>query len=164
MQIEPTSLPGVLVLTPRRHGDTRGFFAETLNRDALAESGLDLPELVEESAWEVAPGAASALHYQAPPRARAGLLRCAAGAARITVLDARRGADSFGHSATIPISADDGRQVWLPAGRPFGWTAGPDGCTILLAASDSLVPDLAGQIAADALAGWQTPFTTEACP
>ena len=42
MQIEQTALPGVLILTPQRFGDARGFFSESWNRGRLAEHGVDL--------------------------------------------------------------------------------------------------------------------------
>ena len=41
MQIEPTTLPGVLVVTPRRFSDDRGFFCETWNRRTAAAHGID---------------------------------------------------------------------------------------------------------------------------
>ena len=41
MQIERTALPGVLILTPQRHGDARGFFSESWHRARMADAGLD---------------------------------------------------------------------------------------------------------------------------
>ena len=41
MQIEKTALAGVVILTPRRFGDARGFFSESWNARAMAEAGLD---------------------------------------------------------------------------------------------------------------------------
>ena len=43
MQIDPTALPDVLILTPRRFGDARGWFMETWNAARMADAGLDLP-------------------------------------------------------------------------------------------------------------------------
>lgn len=40
MQIERTALDGVVILTPARHGDARGFFSESWNRDRMAKAGL----------------------------------------------------------------------------------------------------------------------------
>ena len=40
MQIEHTGLPGLMVMTPQRFGDARGFFAETWSRDRLAAHGI----------------------------------------------------------------------------------------------------------------------------
>ena len=57
MQIEPTRLPEVLVLTPRRFGDARGWFSETWNAASMAEAGLDplpdLPAYVQSGVGEV---------------------------------------------------------------------------------------------------------------
>jgi dTDP-4-dehydrorhamnose 3,5-epimerase len=39
MQIEPTALPDVLILTPRRFGDARGWFMETWNAARMAVRG-----------------------------------------------------------------------------------------------------------------------------
>ena len=49
MQIEETALPGVLVLTPARHGDARGFFSESWNRRTLEQAGVHLPEFVQDN-------------------------------------------------------------------------------------------------------------------
>ena len=42
MEIVKTELPGVVMLTPRRFGDARGFFSEVYNRDAYAGLGIDV--------------------------------------------------------------------------------------------------------------------------
>lgn len=162
MLIEQTQVSGVLILTPRRHGDSRGFFAETYNRDILARAGLDLPALREESEWRVSlDNKGLTLRVQAPPRARGQLLRCGRGAVRVSAVDGRPGA-GFGRAATVTISADDGRQVWVPAGRLVGWTALQDDSLIVSNATDYLVPELllsvpcAGDEAR--IDGWTSPF------
>ncbi|MEL6434718.1 MAG: dTDP-4-dehydrorhamnose 3,5-epimerase family protein, partial [Pseudomonadota bacterium] len=37
MHVETTPIPGLLVLTPARHGDARGFFSESYNARVLEE-------------------------------------------------------------------------------------------------------------------------------
>ena len=65
MQIETTSLPGVLLLTPRRHGDARGFFSESWNRKTLEDAGVHLPEFVQDNhSMSAAVGTVRGLHYQ----------------------------------------------------------------------------------------------------
>ena len=50
MQIEETALPGVMVLTPQRHGDGRGFFNESWDRQPLlSEKDRLAPAFVQ---WE----------------------------------------------------------------------------------------------------------------
>ena len=41
LDVEKTALEGLLILTPRRFGDARGFFAETWNRARLKEQAGD---------------------------------------------------------------------------------------------------------------------------
>jgi len=40
MTIDGTSLPGVLVITPRIHRDNRGLFFETFNKREMTKAGL----------------------------------------------------------------------------------------------------------------------------
>ena len=51
MQIEQTSLPGVVILTPARFGDARGFFSETWSRRRLAEAGIDVRAIAPAGHW-----------------------------------------------------------------------------------------------------------------
>ena len=42
-------LNGVLVLTPKRFGDSRGWFCESWNMRALEEAGVHLPDFVQDN-------------------------------------------------------------------------------------------------------------------
>ena len=80
MQIETTPLPGVLLLTPARHGDARGFFSESWNRRTLADAGVVLPEFVQDNhSMSAQTGTLRGLHYQSPPFAQGKLVRCGRG-------------------------------------------------------------------------------------
>ena len=80
MQVEPTALPGVVRITPRRFGDARGWFSESWNRRTLADAGLTLPEFVQDNhSVSAARGTVRGLHYQAPPHAQGKLVRCGRG-------------------------------------------------------------------------------------
>ena len=48
MQIEQTALEGVVILTPKRFGDDRGWFCETWNATAMTGAGLGL-EFVQDN-------------------------------------------------------------------------------------------------------------------
>lgn len=122
MQIEQTPLPGVLILTPARHGDHRGFFSESWNRATLEAAGLHLPEFVQDNhslSREV--GTLRGLHYQAPPFAQGKLVRCGRGRLFDVVVDARRGSDSYGQWFGTELSFENGRQLWVPAGFLHGF-------------------------------------------
>ena len=54
MQVEELSIPDVKILTPKKHGDGRGFFSETYSRRSFAETGIDITSTRRTSplAWQ----------------------------------------------------------------------------------------------------------------
>ncbi|TRW99473.1 dTDP-4-dehydrorhamnose 3,5-epimerase [Paracoccus sp. M683] len=128
MQIDPTSLPGVLILTPARHGDDRGFFSESWNRRTLREAGVELPEFVQDNhSLSRQTGTLRGLHYQAPPHAQGKLVRCGRGSLLDVAVDARRGSPTYGKWVGVELSFENGRQLWVPAGFLHGFvTREPD--------------------------------------
>ncbi|MCB2104194.1 MAG: dTDP-4-dehydrorhamnose 3,5-epimerase family protein, partial [Rhodobacteraceae bacterium] len=79
MQIEPTALDGVLILTPRRFGDARGWFSEVWNARALADAGVVTDFVQDNHSYSRDAGTVRGLHYQSPPHAQAKLVRCGRG-------------------------------------------------------------------------------------
>ena len=127
MNIELTSLPGVMVLTPVRHGDARGFFSESWNKARLAEHGLN-PEFVQDNhSMSGAVGTLRGLHFQAPPYAQGKLVRCGRGAFYDVAVDIRRGSPSYGQWVGVELSFENGKQLWVPEGFAHGFvTLQPD--------------------------------------
>lgn len=122
MQIQTTPLPGVLILTPARHADARGFLCETWNRQTLRAAGLDLPDFVQDNlSLSHAAGTVRGLHYQAPPVAQGKLVRCARGCLFDVAVDARQGSATFGLWFGVELSAENGRQLWIPPGFLHGF-------------------------------------------
>lgn len=128
MQIETTPLPGVLLLTPRRHGDARGFFSESWNRKTLEEAGVQLPEFVQDNhSMSRAVGTLRGLHYQSPPMAQGKLVRCGRGRLFDVAVDARLGSPTYGKWFGAELSFENGQQLWIPAGFLHGFiTREPD--------------------------------------
>lgn len=152
MQIEPTALPGVVVVTPRRHGDARGFFAETWSLRAFAEAGLELPDFVQDnqSVSEKA-GTLRGLHYQAPPHAQGKLVRCGRGRLLDVAVDARAGSPNYGRWVGVELSAANGRQLWVPPGYLHGFVTREDDTEILYKCTDFYDRDSDGAVAWDSL-------------
>ena len=89
MKVETTPLDGVLILTPRRHGDDRGYFSESWNRKTLTEADVHLPEFVQDNhSMSRTVGTLRGLHYQSPPMAQGKLVRCGRGALYDVAVDA----------------------------------------------------------------------------
>lgn len=128
MEIEQTSLPGVVAITPRRFGDHRGFFSESWNRESLRRAGLDLPEFVQDNhSLSREAGTVRGLHFQSPPHAQGKLVRCGRGRIFDAAVDARRGSETYGQWVGMELSFENGRQLWIPAGFLHGFmTLEPD--------------------------------------
>lgn len=181
MQIEPTTLPDVVILTPRRFGDARGWFTETWNADRMREAGLDLSFVQDNHSFSAQRGTLRGLHYQAPPRAQDKLVRCSRGAILDVAVDARVGSPAYGHWVAVELSAENGRQLLVPKGFLHGFITLTDDCEVQYKCTDVYAPqhdgavrwDSAGidwgnadtpilsdkDLAAPRFADWQSPFT-----
>ncbi|MEM6635176.1 MAG: dTDP-4-dehydrorhamnose 3,5-epimerase [Pseudomonadota bacterium] len=127
MEIEKTDLPGVVVLTPRRFGDARGYFSEVWNKATLAQHGINLDFVQDNHSYSKDKAVLRGLHYQAPPHVQAKLVRCAAGAVWDVAVDARRGSPTYGQWAACELSAENGKQLLVPGGFLHGFlTLTPD--------------------------------------
>jgi dTDP-4-dehydrorhamnose 3,5-epimerase len=127
MDIRETDLPDVKVLTPRRFGDTRGYFSETWTAARMAAAGLSTQFVQDNESLSAKPGTLRGLHYQAPPFAQAKLVRVARGAVRDVAVDVRRGSPTYGRSVAVELSAANGAQLLVPRGFLHGFvTLEPD--------------------------------------
>ena len=127
MKVRETRIPGVLVLEPKRHGDTRGFFCESWNRKTLADIGIEIDFVQDNMSFSAETGTLRGLHYQAPPHAQSKLVSCQQGSLFDVVVDARRGSPTYGQSFGIDLSFENGLQILVPKGMLHGFvTRAPD--------------------------------------
>lgn len=127
MKIEQTALGGVVVLTPRRHEDARGFFSEAWNKQTLQDVGISVEFVQDNHSLSKPAGTVRGLHFQTPPHAQTKLVRCAKGSLFDVVVDIRRGSPTYGHWVGEELSFNNGKQVFVPAGFLHGFmTLEPD--------------------------------------
>ncbi len=127
MKVERLSIPDVLVLQPRKHGDDRGFFSEVFRASALAEFGVTEPLVQDNHAFSAQRGVLRGLHFQVPPSAQGKLVRCVRGAILDVAVDIRVGSPTFGRHVSAVISAANWLQIWVPPGFAHGYvTLEPD--------------------------------------
>ncbi|NJS40141.1 MAG: dTDP-4-dehydrorhamnose 3,5-epimerase [Rhodobacteraceae bacterium] len=146
MQVEPTDLSDVLILTPRRFGDARGWFSETWSAAAMAKAGLDLPWVQDNHSFSAAKGTLRGLHYQSPPRAQDKLVRCSRGAILDVAVDIRAGSPSYCAWVGVELSAENGRQLFVPKGFLHGFLTLTDDVEVQYKCSDVYSPDHDGAV------------------
>ena len=146
MQVDDTDFPDVKVLTPRRFGDDRGWFSEVWNARALAEAGITADFVQDNHSLSRPKGTLRGLHYQAPPHAQAKLVRCVAGEIWDVVVDARRGSPHFGSWTGVRLSAEEGNQIWVPAGFLHGFSTLTDDAEVVYKCTDFYAPEADGSV------------------
>jgi dTDP-4-dehydrorhamnose 3,5-epimerase len=115
MKVTATPLPEVLILEPKVFGDERGFFLESYNaRDFKAATGLEVT-FVQDNHSRSARNVLRGIHYQVV-RPQGKLVRVASGAVFDVAVDLRRSSPTFGRWVGVELSAENHRQMWIPAG------------------------------------------------
>ncbi|MEO1040304.1 MAG: dTDP-4-dehydrorhamnose 3,5-epimerase [Pseudomonadota bacterium] len=127
MQIDRFDLEGPLVIKPRRHGDARGWFTEHYNERALAQAGFEARFVQDNLSMSAKTGTLRGLHYQAAPQAQGKLVSVVRGAIIDVVVDVREGSPGFARHIRAELTAENGRQIWVPPGFLHGFvTLQPD--------------------------------------
>ena len=151
MQVEKTDLEGVLLLTPKRFGDARGFFSESWSKRAMQAAGLDFTWVQDNHSLSMQAGTVRGLHFQSPPHAQDKLVRCGRGALFDVAVDVRRGSPTYGRWVGYELSFENGRQLLVPAGFLHGFVTLQPDTEIIYKCSDYYAPDCDGAVRFDSL-------------
>lgn len=146
MNVETTELQGVIAIKPKRFGDHRGFFAETYNRKIYQDLGI-LPEFVQDNhSLSVEIGTVRGLHFQAPPHAQGKLVRCGRGSLFDVAVDIRRGSPTYGRWVGFTLSAENGVQLYIPAGFAHGFVTLEPNSEVIYKCTDYFAPEAEGSL------------------
>lgn len=127
MKVERLSIPEVLLLTPQRFPDGRGFFSETWSQKRYAEIGIPGPFVQDNHSYSAQRGVVRGLHLQIAPSVQGKLVRVTRGAVWDVAVDVRHGSPTFGQHAGAVLSAENWQQLWIPGGFLHGFcTLEPD--------------------------------------
>jgi dTDP-4-dehydrorhamnose 3,5-epimerase len=138
LEIRPTELPGVLVITPRVFRDERGFFLESFNEAVFAEAGLDT-HFVQDNHSRSAKGVLRGLHYQSR-QPQGTLVRVVRGKIFDVAADIRRGSPTFGKWVGVTLDDSEMSALWIPPGFAHGFCALSDGTDVTYKCTDFYAP------------------------
>jgi len=138
MNFLQTSIPDVLLIEPKVYGDERGFFMETFHARRVAEAGI--PEnFVQDNHSGSRQGILRGLHYQIhQPQGK--LVRVVVGQIYDVVVDLRRSSPTFGRWDGEYLSAENRRQLWIPARFAHGFYVLSDWAEVVYKTTDYYAP------------------------
>jgi dTDP-4-dehydrorhamnose 3,5-epimerase len=120
MRVEPTALPGVLVIEPAVSHDARGFFLETYHAEKYRDAGITLP-FVQDNQSRSGRLTLRGLHAQLGAHPQGKLVRVLQGRIFDVAVDVRRGSPTFRRWMGMELTADDFRQLYIPPGFLHGF-------------------------------------------
>ncbi|MBA1222312.1 dTDP-4-dehydrorhamnose 3,5-epimerase [Pseudomonas fulva] len=150
MNVIATALPEVLIIEPKVFGDSRGFFFESFNvREFARLTGAEV-EFVQDNHSRSGRGVLRGLHYQVA-NTQGKLVRVVQGEIRDVAVDVRRHSPTFGQWVAVHLSAENHRQLWIPAGFAHGFAVMGDSAEFLYKTTDYYNPQ------ADRCIRWDDP-------
>ncbi|HRX80928.1 MAG TPA: dTDP-4-dehydrorhamnose 3,5-epimerase [Pirellulaceae bacterium] len=121
MRFQKTKLDGVYLVEPERAEDERGFFARTWCSREAAELSLQRTWVQSSVSFNKRKGTLRGMHYQVAPHAETKLVRCTRGSVFDVVVDLRCGSSTYCQWCGFELSAENGRQLYIPADCAHGF-------------------------------------------
>lgn len=141
MKVTACAIPDILLIEPNVFGDDRGFFFESFNQSAFNDAmGLDV-QFVQDNHSKSAKNVLRGLHYQLPPKAQGKLVRAVAGEVFDVAVDIRKGSPTFGQWVGVVLSAQNKKQMWIPAGFAHGFLVLSNSAEFLYKTTDYYSPE-----------------------
>jgi dTDP-4-dehydrorhamnose 3,5-epimerase len=140
VDVNATSIPGVLIIEPKIFGDNRGFFFESFNERRFADLTGMSDRFVQDNHSKSVKNVLRGLHYQIrQPQGK--LVRVVAGEVFDVVVDIRKSSPHFGRWVGVTLSADNKREVWVPPGFAHGFVVTSDSAEVLYKTTDYWAPE-----------------------
>ena len=141
MQVERTEIPGVLLITPKRYSDHRGFFSETFNQRLFQAAELNLSFVQDNQSLSVDRGVLRGLHYQLEPKAQDKLVHVIHGAILDIAVDIRPSSPTFGKHVSAVISQENWQQILVPKGLAHGFVTLEPNTEVVYKVTDYYSPE-----------------------
>ena len=116
-----TNIPDVIIIEPKVHGDSRGYFVETFRADKLEEFLGYKINFCQDNESKSSRGVLRGLHYQLHPAAQTKLVRVIQGKVLDVAVDIRKNSPTFGQHVAVELSADNKKQMLVPRGFAHGF-------------------------------------------
>jgi len=120
MEVEKTTIDGLLIIRPRVFPDERGYFFEAYNEKKLKEQGFD-QHFVQDNISKSSKNVLRGLHFQNPPHAQGKLVQVIRGAVLDIAVDIRKSSPTYGEHYAIELSDKNNLLFFIPPGFAHGF-------------------------------------------
>ena len=121
MTFTRTAIPNVVIIEPKVHGDSRGYFVETFVSNKLEEFLGYQINFCQDNESKSSKGVLRGLHYQLPPHAQTKLVRVIHGRVLDVAVDIRKNSPTFGKYVAVELSGENKKQLLIPRGFAHGF-------------------------------------------
>ena len=121
MTFTRTAIPDVVIIEPKVHGDSRGYFVETFVSNKLDEFLRYKINFCQDNESKSSKGVLRGLHYQLPPHAQTKLVRVISGRVLDVAVDIRKNSPTFGKYVAVELSGENKKQLLIPRGFAHGF-------------------------------------------
>lgn len=140
MNVIQTKIPDVVVIEPQVFGDHRGFFFESFNQKRFEDKTGVKTQFVQDNHSRSTQGVLRGLHYQIQ-QTQGKLLRATVGEIFDVAVDIRKSSTTFGQWVGYHLSAENKRQLWIPAGFAHGFAVLSEVAEVLYKTTDYYAKD-----------------------
>lgn len=116
MKITKTKFKGLFIIETDVYGDNRGWFTESYTKNKFADQGIDVEFVQDNHSYSAQKGTLRGIHFQTNPMAQTKMIRCTRGAIIDTVVDLRKGSNTYKQWYSIELSAENKKQLYIPVG------------------------------------------------
>lgn len=131
MEIEPLTIEGAFVISPRQFPDDRGVFLESFRGDRLAEHLGHRPDIVQTNISVSSRGTVRGIHFADIPPGQGKYITAVSGSILDYVVDLRQGSPTFGTFEQVLLDTQDRRAVYLTEGLGHAFCALEDNTTVV---------------------------------
>jgi dTDP-4-dehydrorhamnose 3,5-epimerase len=140
LDLQAMPLPGCWEIRPHVRCDIRGRFVKVFHAPTFSERGLRI-DFVEQYYSVSSRRVLRGLHFQTPPHDHAKLVYCVSGSVMDVVVDLRRGSPTFGHHASVTLSAEAANALYIPVGLAHGFYTLSEAATMIYGQTSLYAPD-----------------------
>lgn len=130
MKVKNTDFQDLLIIEPKLHFDSRGFFKETFNKKILKNKVSYDVNFCQDNIVKSSKNVLRGLHYQKAPYAQSKLIQVISGKIIDVVVDLRPESKTYLKHFKIELSSENSLILFVPRGFAHGYLSLNDNTTV----------------------------------